>query len=154
MQEVTEHDPGNGRTGFDLLICARAQRGRDDRTHAKQEGPPPGGRSNLVLLLGSGADRRIAPARARQRTPAGVGWLCGGRQGDGVSATTSIGRGWCRLTGLTPITLWIACLLAVRNQRILHACDARQQHDTRRAAAGIPPTTRKRRRKMLAASPP
>ena len=72
-------------------------------------------------------------------------------------ATTSIARGWCRLTGLTPLTLWIACLLAVRNQRILAACDTRQADNTRRAAAGLPPRTRKRRRKhlaSLAAAPP
>jgi hypothetical protein len=65
-------------------------------------------------------------------------------------ATTSIARGWCRLTGLTPLALWIACLLAVRNQRILHAYSARQADDVRRAAAGQPPKTRKRRRKTLA----
>ena len=61
-------------------------------------------------------------------------------------ATTNIARGWCRLTGLTPLTLWIACLLAVRNQRILTAYDARQADNARRAAAGLPPNTRKRRR--------
>jgi hypothetical protein len=72
-------------------------------------------------------------------------------------ATTSIARGWCRLTGLTPLTLWIACLLAVRNQRILHAHDARQADNARRAAKGLPPKTRKRRRQtlaLLAAGPP
>jgi hypothetical protein len=66
------------------------------------------------------------------------------------TATTSIARGWCRLTGLTPLTLWIACLLAVRNQRILAAYDARQDDNARRAAAGLPPRTRKRRRTSLA----
>jgi hypothetical protein len=71
-------------------------------------------------------------------------------------ATTSIARRWCRLTGLTPLTLWITCLLAVRNQRILAAFDARQAENTRRATAGLPPRTRKRRRQTLAtlASPP
>jgi hypothetical protein len=72
-------------------------------------------------------------------------------------ATTSITRGWCRLTGLTPLTLWITCLLTVRNQRILTTFDARQADTARRAAAGLPPRTRKRRRTtlaMLAASPP
>ena len=71
-------------------------------------------------------------------------------------ATTSIARGWCQLTGLTPLALWIACLLAVRNQRILDAYDARQAGDARRAAAGLPPKTRKRRRQTLAslAAPP
>ncbi len=66
-------------------------------------------------------------------------------------ATTNIARGWCRLTGLTPLTLWIACLLAVRNQRILTAFDARQADNARRAAAGLPPKTRNRRRTTLAA---
>ena len=71
-------------------------------------------------------------------------------------ATTSISRGWCRLTGLTPPALWITCLLAVRNQRILTAFDARQADTARRAAAGLPPRTRKRRRRTLAmlAEPP
>jgi len=72
-------------------------------------------------------------------------------------ATTSIGRGWCRLTGLVPIALWLACLLAVRNQRILGAFTERQADDARRAAAGLPPKTRKRRRQTLAslaAGPP
>jgi hypothetical protein len=66
------------------------------------------------------------------------------------TATTSIARGWCRLTGLAPLTLWIACLLTVRNQRILNACNTRQQDNARRAAAGLPPRTRKRRRTSLA----
>jgi hypothetical protein len=65
-------------------------------------------------------------------------------------ATTSIARGWCRLTGVTPLTLWITCLLAVRNQRILTAFDTRQADTVRRAALGLPPRTRKRRRRTLA----
>jgi hypothetical protein len=65
------------------------------------------------------------------------------------TATTTIARGWCRLTGLAPLTLWTACLLAVRT-RILTAWDARQQDHARRAAAGLPPRTRKRRRTSLA----
>jgi hypothetical protein len=72
-------------------------------------------------------------------------------------ATTTIGRGWCRLMGVTPLALWLACLLAVRNQRILAAFDARQADTARRAAAGLPPRTRKRRRRTLAslaAGPP
>jgi len=73
-------------------------------------------------------------------------------------ATTSIARGWCRQTGLTPLMLWTACLLAVRNQRILTAWNNRQDDNARRAAAGLPPRTRKRRRRTtlatLAAAPP
>jgi hypothetical protein len=76
------------------------------------------------------------------------------------TATTSISRGWCRLMGLAPLTLWIACLLAVRNQRVVTAFQARwsrQADDARRAAAAPPPRTRKRRRTslaQLAAGPP
>jgi hypothetical protein len=73
-------------------------------------------------------------------------------------ATNNIAHGWTRLMGLTPITLWLTCLLAVRNQRILTAWNARQAGDARRAAAGLPPKTRRRRRKTLAslaaAAPP
>jgi len=73
-------------------------------------------------------------------------------------ATNNIAHGWTRLMGLTPVTLWLACLLAVRNQRILTAWDTRQAGNARRAAAGLPPKTRRRRRKTLAsltaATPP
>ncbi len=72
-------------------------------------------------------------------------------------ATTTIARGWCRLMGLASLTLWLACLLAVRNQRILGAFTERQASHARRAAAGLPPKTRKRRRQTLAslaAGPP
>jgi hypothetical protein len=64
-------------------------------------------------------------------------------------ASNNIARGWCRLMGLTPLTLWLACLLIIRNQRILTAWDARQHDNARRAAAGLPPRTRRRRRKTL-----
>ncbi len=72
-------------------------------------------------------------------------------------ASNDIARGWCRLMGLTPLALWLACVLTIRNQRILHAWDARQADNARRAAAGLPPKTRRRRRKTiasLAAAPP
>jgi len=73
-------------------------------------------------------------------------------------ASNNIARGWTRLTGLAPLMLWLTCLLAVRNQRILTAWDARQAGNARRAAAGLPPKTRRRRRKTLAslatAAPP
>jgi len=73
-------------------------------------------------------------------------------------ATNNIAHGWTRLMGLTPVTLWLACLLTVRNQRILTAWDTRQAGNARRAAAGLPPKTRRRRRKTLAsltaATPP
>jgi len=73
-------------------------------------------------------------------------------------ASNNIARGWTQLMGLTPVMLWLTRLLAVRNQRILTAWDARQADDARRAAAGLPPRTRRRRRKTLAslatAAPP
>jgi hypothetical protein len=62
------------------------------------------------------------------------------------TATTSIARGWIRLTGLTPVMLWTACLLAVRNQRILTTWTRRQHDDARRAAQGRPPKQRSKRR--------
>ena len=72
-------------------------------------------------------------------------------------ATNDISRGWCRLMGLAPLMLFVTTLLIVRNQRILHAWNTRQQETQRRAAAGLPPRTRTRRRKTLAglaAGPP
>jgi hypothetical protein len=74
-------------------------------------------------------------------------------------ASNTISRGWCRLMGLAPLMLFTVTLLAVRNQRIHAAWNARQQDNQRRAEAGLPPKTRKRRRKTLtmltaAADPP
>jgi hypothetical protein len=72
-------------------------------------------------------------------------------------ASNDISRGWCRLMGLAPLTLFLTTLLIVRNQRILAAWNTRQEENQRRAAAGLPPKTRKRRRKTLtglAAGPP
>jgi len=74
------------------------------------------------------------------------------------TASNNTARGWCRLTGLTANTLWITCLLAVRNQRIHTAYDTRQADNARRAAAGLPPRTRRHRRHLTlaehAAAPP
>ena len=72
-------------------------------------------------------------------------------------ASNTISRGWCRLMGLAPLMLFVTTLLVVRNQRILHAWDTRQEENQRRTAKGLPPKTRKRRRKTLAglaAGPP
>ncbi len=72
------------------------------------------------------------------------------------TASNNIARGWCRLMGLAPLMLWLACALTARNQRILAAYDTRQADNQRRAAAGLPPRTRNRRRTTLAqlAAPP
>ena len=47
--------------------------------------------------------------------------------------------------------LFTTVLLAVRNQRILQAWNARQQDSERRAAKGLLPKTRRRRRTTLPA---
>jgi hypothetical protein len=61
-------------------------------------------------------------------------------------ATNDLTRGWCRLTGLTPIALFVAGAFIARNIRINDAFHARQVQDARRAAQGLPPKQRKRRR--------
>jgi len=65
------------------------------------------------------------------------------------TAVNSIDRGWIRLMGVTPLMLWLACLMAIRNQRILLAWEKQQQDNARPAA--IQPRARKRRRTSLAA---
>ena len=50
--------------------------------------------------------------------------------------------------------LFTTMLLAVRNQRILTAWNARQEENTRRAARGLPPKTRRRRKTPAAATAP
>jgi hypothetical protein len=64
-------------------------------------------------------------------------------------ATNDISRGWCRLMGLAPLLLSATTLLIVRNQRILHAWNTRQEENASRTAKGLPPRTRRRRRKTL-----
>jgi hypothetical protein len=68
------------------------------------------------------------------------------------TATSSIGRGWIRLTGITPLMFWLTCLMAVRNQRILTAWDKRQQDHTRRASGQ--PLRSRRHRKPATPAPP
>jgi hypothetical protein len=46
-------------------------------------------------------------------------------------ASNDITRGWCRLMGLAPLMLFTVTLLAVRNQRILTAWNARQEDNAR-----------------------
>jgi hypothetical protein len=65
-------------------------------------------------------------------------------------ASNNTARGWCRLMGLAPLMLWLTCLMAARNQRILIAWAAHQDGNARRTAAGLPPRTRHRRRKTPA----
>jgi hypothetical protein len=80
------------------------------------------------------------------------------------TATTSIGRGWIRLMGLTPLMLPLTCLTATRDQRILNAFDIRQgdratAHATpppasRRNTQQAPPRTRRRRASPALTRPP
>jgi hypothetical protein len=64
-------------------------------------------------------------------------------------ATNDIARGWCRLMGVAAITLFLACLFVVRNERIFDAFEARRAADATRLARGMPPRTRRRRRKTI-----
>jgi hypothetical protein len=65
-------------------------------------------------------------------------------------AVNSIDRGWIRQMGVTPLMLWLTCLMVVRNQRTLAAFQARQ-HDARSAASGQHSRGRKRRRELASA---
>ncbi|MGH9062473.1 MAG: hypothetical protein ACRD0L_00560 [Acidimicrobiales bacterium] len=65
-------------------------------------------------------------------------------------ASNDTTRGWCRLMGLSAITLFLACTFIVRNERVLVAFSAREREDARRAGRGLEPKTRRRRRKTLA----
>ena len=103
------------------------------------------------------AQKHDYPSRAHRRSYAR---RTGAERGFATAkdpASNNISRGWCRLMGPAPLMLFTTTVLIVRNQRILHAWNARQQDNARRAAAGLPPKTRRRRRKtlaMLAAAPP
>jgi hypothetical protein len=64
-------------------------------------------------------------------------------------ATTTIARGTCRLTGITPNALHAATTLIARNIRIADAYTARQAENQRRETCGLPPKTRARRRTTI-----
>ena len=64
-------------------------------------------------------------------------------------ATVDVARGWCRVMGLAPMSLFLACALVVRNLAVADACDTRRADDERRAAAGLSPRTRRHRRRTL-----
>ena len=61
-----------------------------------------------------------------------------------------ISRGWCRLTGVATMSLFLACALVVRNLAVVDTFEARRDENERRVAAGMAPKTRRRRRKRLA----
>ena len=64
-------------------------------------------------------------------------------------ASNDISRGWCRLMGLTSMTLMLTCLFVVRNQRVLASFEAKETEDQRRLAQGLAPRTRRRRRTTI-----
>jgi hypothetical protein len=63
-------------------------------------------------------------------------------------AVNNIDHGWIRLTGLTPLMLWLTCLMVVRNQHALATFQTRQQHQP---PAMAQPHTRKHRRELAVA---
>ena len=64
-------------------------------------------------------------------------------------ATIDVARGWCRVMGLAPMSLFMVCALMVRNLAVADAFEKRRADDERRAKAGLAPRTRRRRRKTL-----
>ncbi|MHB1534183.1 MAG: hypothetical protein ACYC1D_06135 [Acidimicrobiales bacterium] len=64
-------------------------------------------------------------------------------------ASIDVARGWCRVMGLVPMSLFIACALVVRNLAVADAFNERQTQDARRAASGLAPRARRRRRQAL-----
>jgi hypothetical protein len=64
-------------------------------------------------------------------------------------ASNDIKRGWCRLMGLAPNTLFLACAFIIANVRLTDAFTARQAEDQRRAACGLEPRRRRRRRRTI-----
>ena len=64
-------------------------------------------------------------------------------------ATIDVARGWCRVMGLVPMSLFVACALIVRNLAVADAFSAREAENARRIAAGRPPRTRRRQRTTL-----
>lgn len=65
-------------------------------------------------------------------------------------ATIDVARGWCRVMGLVPMSLFVACALVVRNLAVADAFETRQADEQRRATEGLAPRTRRRRRRTLA----
>jgi hypothetical protein len=64
-------------------------------------------------------------------------------------ASTDLTRGWCRVMGLTAISLFAATSYVARNERILDAFRAKEAEDERRLSHGLEPKTRRRRRTTL-----
>ena len=61
-------------------------------------------------------------------------------------ASTDVTR-WCRVMGLSAISLLLACAVVARNVRIANAFEERQCENGRRRRAGLEPKSRQRRRR-------
>jgi hypothetical protein len=62
-------------------------------------------------------------------------------------ASTDVNRGWCRVMGITAISILLACAVVARNIRITDSFEERSRNDAERKAAGLPPKPRRRRRR-------
>ncbi len=101
-------------------------------------------------VMAKTAQKHDYPSAARRRSYAR---RTGAERGFATAkdpASNDISRGWRRLMGLAPPMLAVTCLLAIRNQRILTAWNARQEENAPPGDRRAPPETRKRRRKTLA----
>ena len=72
------------------------------------------------------------------------------------TATGSIDRGWIRLMGITPLMLFLACMMVARNQRIAATWQAHPDKDAPRTAARQPhrPRTSRHHEHTAATAPP
>jgi len=64
-------------------------------------------------------------------------------------ASIDVSKGWCRLMGPVPISLFLACALVVRNLAVSDAFIERAADEQRRKDAGLATRRRKRRRRSL-----
>ena len=64
-------------------------------------------------------------------------------------ASIDVAKGWCRLMGLVPISLFLCCALVVRNLAVSDAFCERTLGEQKRKDAGLAPRTRRRRRRSV-----
>ncbi len=64
-------------------------------------------------------------------------------------ASNDMTRGWCRVTGVTAVSLFTLTCFVARNKRILDAFEAKRIEDERRRLTGLPAKTRRRRRRTI-----
>lgn len=64
-------------------------------------------------------------------------------------ASNDMTRGWCRVTGVTAISLFTLTCFVARNKRILDSFEEKRIDDERRRLTGLPVKTRRRRRRTL-----